>query len=265
MRCIRVACAAVLVALTVASLPPSARAAPAGCPSDTDTITEGWICELYLRLLGRSPASEEVAHWASVAEAQSLRSVLYGITYSDERLEGYVAGVYQQLLHRPVDDDGRVFWRESIRRGAEEQIFPGTSNFRFVDERDLHRSLIMSPEGAANGYGDPGTLVDALYGLYLERPADSDGRAHWIGGLTSGASTAEAVIAAFAHSQEKGAVDTTHLYSLIRPPDEVGFAFWTSMASLAGWFLTEFRFLLTDEVIARFGNAGICAGGGPCG
>jgi hypothetical protein len=256
--------AALAATLAIGGAGSSASAAPPSCPVETDTTTEGWICELYLTLLERSPGGDELAHWVSVAEVQSLRSVEHGITYSDERLEAFVDRTFQEILHRPVDQDGRIFWREGLRGGAQERIFPGTSSFRFSTDLEMERALFLSAEGSALGYGDPATIVDALYDLYLERPGDAGGRAFWIDRLATGALTREQVIAAFAQSRERGAIGAARLYELIRPPDPAGFELWTEVVRHDGWLLAEFDFLGTPEVVSRFGAAGICAAGGPC-
>jgi hypothetical protein len=82
----------------------------------------GWIVRLYQKVLGRTPAANEIAFWqGQLGAGASRESVARGFLYSDEHLTSIVDGYYLSLLRRSIDPTGRQTWVSAIQRGARDE------------------------------------------------------------------------------------------------------------------------------------------------
>jgi PKD repeat protein len=128
--------------------------------------------------------------------------------------ERFVAAVFQDLLHRPVDASGLTFWASQLALGV---------------------SAPQVVQGIENSVEYRTDVVEALYTQYLHRAADSNGLATFVALLGNGGTDAQ-VAAAILGSQEyfqlhgnTNAGFLTALYqdTLNRAPDAMGLAAFT--------------------------------------
>ncbi|MCV2394176.1 DUF4214 domain-containing protein [Actinotalea sp. M2MS4P-6] len=78
----------------------------------------GWVRRLYRDVLGRSPASSEVAGWLPTIRSSGRYAVARGFLLSSEHLTDVVDAYYRDLLGRRIDSQGRATWVNAIQRGA---------------------------------------------------------------------------------------------------------------------------------------------------
>ena len=175
----------------------------------------------------------------------------------------YVEAAYIDVLARPVDTPGLVYWAKQLDAGQSRTIVvnlidhsaeyfgniivtpayqrylgrgPDPSglaywvdqmqNHALTDER-LEAGFIGSPEFYAHAGGtDPG-WVDAMYEGLLGRTADPTGETYWLGQLAGGAARAD-VAYGFAASRERESQRITddYMHYLGRQPDSQGLNFW---------------------------------------
>lgn len=231
--------------------PPAAAGDEPSCPPSVDTLAEGWICAQYNGLLFRVPSDGEIAFWSGRLATGGRLAVSEGIVFSAELVDAYVGLVYDEVLLREADPAALAFWRARIVSDRSELGFEA-GVFRSAEFID---SIGNSAE----------IFVDTLYGYYFGRPADPGGLNFWAGQLGSGARTVDEVIAIFQSEVEAGNFIANVLYGAYadRPPDSGGFAFWSGRARQVGLLGTTPAFIATDELFAKFGEAGLCGADPP--
>jgi len=125
------------------------------------------VDDLYRTILGREPESGGQGYWlAQLAGGRSLESVAASFYGSDEylgRVSGdlgaFVDSLYQRLLERSSDPDGRAHWLDRLAA-------------------DTSRTQV-----AVSFYGSVESRrqrVDALYHEFLDRDPDAAGRSFWV-------------------------------------------------------------------------------------
>lgn len=128
----------------------------------------------------------------------------------------YVAELYGDILRRPVDGGGLVYWSKLLDQG--------------VPRSAVTAAMVKSPEYLGN------FVINPDYLKYLGRPADPAGLQFWIAQMQHGL-TDEALVASFASSPEfysnagggtQGYVDALYQKVLGRPADPAGENFWTN-------------------------------------
>lgn len=130
------------------------------------------IDDLYRRILGRAPEPGGQAYWLDqLARGRTLEAVAAGFYGSDEyhRLVGrtagsYVDSLYERLLERAADPDGRAQWLDQLQRG--------------VTRTQVAEAFYGSVESRRQ-------RVDALYLEVLGRAPDAAGRTFWVERLTA--------------------------------------------------------------------------------
>ena len=128
------------------------------------------IRDLYLKALGREPEPDGLTYWIGRIRAGTrltdVGAFFYGSAEYIQRKggtpEGFVDGLYQDLLGRPGDASGIAFWAGEYRRGV-----PPTT---------IAASFYASVESRAK-------RVDAMYVRVLGRISDPAGRQFWTGEL----------------------------------------------------------------------------------
>lgn len=119
----------------------------------------------YQQFLGRTPSSGEVTTWANlmasgVREDQVEAAFLASAEYQQHHGgtdDGFVSGLYQDVLHRGADDAGKAAWLALLHSGmTHDQVAAG-----IVSSHEAHSRV-----------------TDALYSQMLHRGADDAGR-HW--------------------------------------------------------------------------------------
>src|SRR5262245_8887679 len=86
--------------------------------------------------------------------------------------ERFIAAVYRDMLHRPVDELGLAVWPELLAEG--------------ISQSDVVTRIQTDP-----GNEFRSVQVQDLYERYLHRPADAPGLKVWVGVLASGGTVEE--------------------------------------------------------------------------
>lgn len=173
---------------------------------------EEYVAVLYRTFFDREPDAEGAAYWISELERRvSRKQVLVGFVNSAE-FEGictsygidrgtlsaevaivpdgiydFVERTYQYALGREGDEGGVGYWVQSI---VEKMCAP----------EGAAKSFFLSGEYIQKGTSDE-EFVEALYKTFMDREADADGMAYWVGNLQDGVSR-EVVLDGFAQSEE---------------------------------------------------------------
>lgn len=173
-------------------------AGPPGVPTNLSQVAESlthsqesyayFVTQAYSRYLGRGPDSQGLNFWVGLMQ--------HGLT--DERLEagflgtpeyiadhggagsGWVQGMYNDLLGRPADPQGLVYWVSQLSAGAN----PSNVAYGFA----------ASPERESQ-------RIEGDYQALLGRPADSTGLNYWLNAFLHG-STNEDLVGGFVGSSE---------------------------------------------------------------
>lgn len=165
-----------------------------------------WIRALYVDLVGRTPAPQDLDRWITAARCgASHRDIARGVLESNEYCAAQIAALYRSLLDREADPTGLAAWTTSLRSGTTLQdIIAGVC--------DTFEYKANHPVAAA--------FVESLYRRLLHRASDADGKAAQLAALRNRASTLS-VIRSFLGSTEYCAqrVAELHLRLLGREPD----------------------------------------------
>jgi cyclophilin family peptidyl-prolyl cis-trans isomerase len=121
---------------------------------------------LYVTLLGRTPAPNEVAYWVNqLNNGMTANQVALGFTTSKEREADRVAADYQQYLGRSTSSSEIQYWvNVFVNGGSNEKVIAG----------------FLSSQEYFQDHGD--NIVDWLYADYraaLNREPDSFGLQYW--------------------------------------------------------------------------------------
>lgn len=152
-----------------------------------------FVRRTYLDLFDRQPTSTELFNAASDLNdgnpsiGQYLSSLVQGSAYQSKT--GGVTRLYRAFFLRPPDTPGLQYWWDGVNNG-----------------RSLHRiaNIMASSAEFIERYGNltNADYVDRVYQNVLGRPADPDGKAHWVGELESGKRTRGQVMVGFSESSE---------------------------------------------------------------
>ena len=144
---------------------------------------------IYQNVLDRVPDAEGRAHWIGVLDGGTSRGeVMLGFSESTEFINttstsapvfdariAQIGRLYRAHFDRAGDAGGLTYWFQRLKTGS--------------SIADVATAFSTSPEFLAT-YGelDDAAFIDLIYQNVLGRPADAEGRTHWIGVLASGAS-----------------------------------------------------------------------------
>lgn len=81
---------------------------------------EGWVRDLYAKLLHRTADGEGVSYWSGVARAHGRASVALPFYQATETLRKRVSAIYVRFLGRSPDQGGRDYWVEILRRSGDD-------------------------------------------------------------------------------------------------------------------------------------------------
>ncbi len=144
---------------------------------------------IYQNVLDRVPDAEGRAHWIGVLDGGTSRGeVMLGFSESTEFINttststpifdariAQIDRLYRAHFGRAGDAGGLTYWFQRLKTGS--------------SIADVATAFSTSPEFLATyGQLDDAAFVDLIYQNVLSRPADAEGRTHWIGILASGAS-----------------------------------------------------------------------------
>ncbi|WP_434309441.1 DUF4214 domain-containing protein [Hominifimenecus sp. rT4P-3] len=207
--------------------------------------TDAFVTRLYRICLGREPDSGGRHFWKErlKSEAATGADVAGGFFRSEEYLllgkseDQYVEDLYQALLGRASDTEGKRFWLRRLAVGSSRNlVFSGFVNSEeftgLCGEYGVVRGSYTSPE-PRDRKEQATSFVQRLYQLVLQRDGEADGLNNWTAFLLEGGSGAE-VVEGFLFSEEfrqreMGLADYTELlYQAIlgRSSDEAGKNGW---------------------------------------
>lgn len=154
-----------------------------------------FVRRAHLDLFDRAPTAAELQHGVSQLGAGSGAAYLAALVQAP-LAQARVAGVgrlYRAFFLRQPDTAGLAYWWDGVNHG---RSLPRIAN------------LFASSDEFVRRYGelDDGEFVDLVYRNVLGREADPEGRAHWVGELSSGARTRGTVMVGFSESQENKAL-----------------------------------------------------------
>ena len=161
---------------------------------------EDFVTVLYRTFFGREPEEGGFKFWTGALADGTLdrRAVAEGFIYSQEWADtcasygirsggdlkpqgvieptdltySFVERLYTTAMGRGYDEEGRQYWASAL------------ANFEFTGEQ-AGASFFLSDEMNSYGLSDS-EFLSRLYKTFMDRDADSDGEAYWLGVMASG-------------------------------------------------------------------------------
>lgn len=167
---------------------PVANPSPAGPPPLAAPDQPGWADHLYYELWGRWPSAVQRQAIQADQAADGTGATL-ARWYDPSAAAPAVDRLYLAFFLRHPDTGGLRYWVGRLGAGVR------------LDQ--VAESFATSAEYRARYQGTSfGPFLDQLYRDVLGRPADSGGRAYWLGQLASGKVTRGSIVAWFTESAE---------------------------------------------------------------
>ncbi len=226
-----------LVDLTGAEIPIVDRLTLQG-PQISDQIRR-----LYLAYLERDADAGGIAYWGRLrASGTSLAAISAEFASSTEFAQTYgvlsesefVDLVYNNVLGRVPDAEGRAFWIERLAAGATR----GEMMIGFSESQEfLNRTLTVAPGNLM------ANRIERLYRAYFDRGADQAGLDYWIEQFTFGSDLgvlSGQFVGSTEFVQTYGSLDNEQFVDLVyqnvlgRAPDAAGRAFWLEGLAAGG-------------------------------
>lgn len=221
------------------------------------TVSTSQVQSLYVGYLGRAADQEGLNFWVDSIrnDVSTLESVALGFTLSDEYQSIYdglstdelVSAVYQNVLGREPDEEGRAFWVSEIEKGAttEDTLLVSMINsLGEVDQRTIDNKVFVA-----------NTYTAAAGDNY-----NPDAGAQIIEGVTSDPASVNKALDLLENGSLPGAVPGLALYNAIAAA-EAEFASYGEQLAMASpdWdaddsgdvSLAEAQAVLNDAVAAR--------------
>ncbi len=180
-----------------------------------DTTDEEFVTILYKTFFGRDPEDEGMAFWLSQLSSGTMDrvTVANGFIYSQEWADtcasygirsggdlkptgaiaptdltyAFVERMYTTCLGRGYDEEGRQYWASVL------------ANFETTGEI-VGASFFLSDEMTSYALSDE-DFLNRLYLTFMDREADADGSAYWLGVMASGTPRSD-VVFGFTRSPE---------------------------------------------------------------
>ncbi|HUY35813.1 MAG TPA: Ig-like domain repeat protein [Pirellulales bacterium] len=201
-----------------------------------------YVAAAYLEVLGRPVDAAGLAFWDGRLDAGASRATVTAlIDHSAEYFADIIiTPAFQSYLGRAPDAAGLAYWVDQMRHHG-------------LTDDQLEAGFIGSPEFFAKAGGTNTDWVEALYQVFLGRPADAGGLAYWTAQLAAGEGRAQVALgfAGGAERRRQRIVDDYMQY-LGRQPDANGLAFW--LAQLGAGVANEeliTGFVAGDEFFQR--------------
>lgn len=244
-------------------------------PSKVNAYND-YINMLYDRLLGRTPAADEVSNYSTMlSNGSSAGDIAINFINSGEFAAAHLSDsdfiklMYTTFCNREAVSEEVDNMLKFIRDGySRNYIFTQVINSKechdFLSYYSVNLATFKNPDLVDNNMNIK-PLVVQLYNGVLGRDPDRDGLRNWISQLASGTMSGPQVAAAFCMSPEMDSYDlsngefVTRLYRVClgREPDPAGFADWTG--KLEQFYTREFvvsGFVNSEEfaiLCARYG------------
>lgn len=193
---------------------------------------------IYEAFLGATPDPAAYARWSDVAVRQGLRQAALGLAYSPQYSGVLLDDLYQRVLGRPADAEGKRYWLGVLSSGTRIEdvsaLFYGSKEY-------------VAAAGSPEGY------VRELYENLLHRQADPIGLAYWSGLLRRGEASPPEVARGFYASRESRLDRVARLYErfLGRQPDRAGQAHWAEELLDVDDIVLAVELSLSDEFYGR--------------
>lgn len=168
---------------------------------------------LHRVFMRRTPTQADHARWLAVADRSGVGAAATGMARSAEYSGLIIDDLYQRVLGRTPDAEGRQYWLDQLASGVRiEQV-----GIYFYGSQEYYRST-----------GSPEEFVRALYGNLLHRSPDPVGYSYWVSQLRLGTAAPADVATGFYMSIESRKDRVTRLYQhfLNRNPDASGLDYW---------------------------------------
>ncbi len=185
-------------------------------PELADTKAAQYVEGLTQLFLGRSNDLRQLDRAVWRADYHGFGPFIDDLATSDEWAGQIVDEIYQGVLDRPAEEEGRRYWIGKLRDGLRTQ--------------DLGALFYSSPEyvlaaGSNEGY------VTRLYQALLHRLPDADGLDYWVSRLENGSARPIGISTGFYSSQESRNDRVAGLYGTIlgREPDPEGLDYWSDL------------------------------------
>ncbi|HWB07898.1 MAG TPA: DUF4214 domain-containing protein [Pirellulales bacterium] len=195
------------------------------------------IKDIYFNVVPGSPSpssTDLTAVQADLASGESLTQIAQTVSASQGNYlsyelanhvgtVGFVAGVYQSVLHRAASSADLTYWA-SVRGAG-------------VSDAQIAQIILSSPEARS-------FLIESAYESYLGRPVDAGGLSYWEAVLASGQISDEQFVASIIASPEYYARNGSTSQSYVRalyhdllgrtsPPPQQEIDFWVSQLAMS--------------------------------
>lgn len=192
---------------------PVYRNMPGGSDSSAEyPVSEEFITQLYLSILGRKPDADGLEYWKNRMRAGATAAdLVLGFFESDEMTNrnlsdaAYLEYAYTAILGRKPDADGRSYWLSEMAAGCTRKyILTGfvesTEFYNMCKGFGIVKGSITSLAPADKNAGMTKFVV-RLYRNIFGREADEDGLNDWTNRLQKGLSACE-LVEGFIYSKE---------------------------------------------------------------
>lgn len=175
---------------------------------------EQYVTRLYEKVLQRSPEADGLSYWCQKLENEGYSAAMcaQGFFESEEFTsrnlsdDEYVEVLYETLLDRSSDAQGKADWLERLNLGTTRRAilsqFTGSDEFTQLCESFgiVRGDIAMS--SAVDINSDATQFVTRLYVSVLNRRPDSQGLETWVSQITSGGLGCGGVLQSFFESPE---------------------------------------------------------------
>lgn len=206
----------------------------------------GFVNRCYRIALGREPEESGINGWVNKLNSGETCgvSVAYGFVYSSEFQNAgydnptYVDKMYNMLLGREPDKDGKEYWVRNLNNGSNRyDIFIGFANseefYNLCDSYGIYAGFYIAGSDMSR-VASINSFVDRLYTICLGRKGDQGGQSVWVNDLATGRISGKVAAYGFIFSNEYTELKTsnseyvTMLYNVFfgRKPDTEGFNSW---------------------------------------
>lgn len=179
-----------------------------------------WVRAIFVDYLQRDPDATEYIQYANRITAGEDRSqVSVGLSRTEVYIRSFLERLYQSVFGRSLDDGGGRFWTDQILRGMTPAM--------------VGAELYASVEFFASSGGTVESFVRRLYDEILEREAEAEGLAYWIGELDRSPDRSVITSSFYASIESRRRrVGELYRHFLDRDPDADGLAYWAEQLLL---------------------------------
>ena len=232
----------------VATVPGHRDLGTTACPGDhsyatlplirAQSRTGVHVVALHDTFMGAMPSPDQYRQWLATAEGQGLRAAAVGMARSEAYSGRIVDDLYERVLGRPADAEGKAYWLDVLASGVRIE----TVGISFYGSREYYQDM---------GGAEP--FVRALYENLLHREADQRGLDYWVGMLQSGRARPADVASGFYVSPESRLDRATRVFESIlgRRPSGTEQQDWAARLQKIDDVLVAVELSLSDEFYER--------------